>query len=262
MQSKKIEIINSQKVVINYLTISKHRCNMSFGFNSSYGIGLPSFSSPSFGIGSSSSFGIGSSSSFGTSSHSFSPFSPSSSLSVTPSGLVHFDHEKSRMQSDAFAQAQREKENARLAQLDADRMRDKIRAEETSLQMQKAALERRAAQEKLDHEARMKKVQNIESQIEAIEELKRVADTSARDLHEETEECKREIDAELIEHERKLADLDSVHETILSEQRQKLNELKEKTEQQERVVERSEEGLEKIIGYAESFRNLGVPAIQ
>jgi hypothetical protein len=38
--------------------------------------------------------------------------------------------------------------------------------------------------------------------------------------------------------------------------------LKEKTEQQERVVERSEEGLEKIIGYAESFRNLGVPAIQ
>lgn len=244
MYPKKIEIINSQKVVINYTTLLKNCCNMSSFLFGSTG-SLSSFSS----------FGS-------TSSSIFSPFSSSSSLYVTSSGSVGFDYEKSKRESDAFAQAQREKENARQAQLEADRMRDKIRSEETTLQMQKAALEKRATQEKLDHEARMKKVQDIESQVKAVEELKIVAEESARDLHLETEECKREIDADLADHEMKIAELDSIHEAILSEQCQKLNELKTKTEAQEKVIEKSEEGLEKIIGYAESFKNLGNLAIQ
>lgn len=178
-----------------------------------------------------------------------------------PSG---FDFEKSKRESDEFQRQQQEKERVRQAEMETYRIKCARDNERTSLQLQQSVILKLATQETEDHNARMKKTKDIEEQVCAVEELKKVAEQEAEKLKEESEIIEKKIADDLIEHERKMAELDDIHNIVICEQTQKLSELKEKTIQQEEIIERSEQGLNIILDYVETFKTLGLsnPSIE
>ena len=131
-----------------------------------------------------------------------------------------------------------------------------MRSEQSNLQIARTAIVINSERERQEHEARMKKAADIEAQVLAVEKLKVIAEEEVEKLRLETEELEAQLAIELKEHEAQIASLDAVHEDIILEQETQLTKLKEKTCEQEIIVEKSQEGLEKVTNYAKQFSEL------
>ena len=228
------------KITIQYIMSSWNPYTFSFTGSSSSNL---------FGSSSTSSNNFGSSSSYVSTQHNFIS-TPSSNFSFNSNG---FDYEKSRRESEARDLANKRAEQARQADLEAYRLKCRIQAEQIQIQTQQTITRIAFAQEEADHKARMKKAADIENQVKAIEELKIKSENELGKLEKETEALEKQIADDLAFQSQKLSDLYNVHQEVINVQNQQLEELKKKTQQQKQVVERSKEGLNKVVGYAESF---------